>query len=128
VNTIGARSRVVVEAYATSRKIAGSSTDEVDFSNLPNPSSRIMPLGSTQSLIETSIWNIPARVKDGRRVGLTTLPPCGSRLSRHNLGASTSHNPMGLHGPLQDIFAFFFFTFTVNTILIVFPSFISWFG
>jgi hypothetical protein len=31
----------------------------------------------------------------------TTLPPSVSRLSRQNLAASTSHNPMGLHGLLQ---------------------------
>jgi hypothetical protein len=41
------------------------------------------------------------RVKDGRRVSLTTLPPSVSRLYRENVGASTSHNPMGLHGLLQ---------------------------
>jgi hypothetical protein len=40
-------------------------------------------------------------VKGGRRVGLTTLPPSMSRMSRDNVGASTSHNPMGLHGLLQ---------------------------
>jgi hypothetical protein len=34
--------------YATSRKVAGSSPDEVTgFFNLPNPSSRTMALGST---------------------------------------------------------------------------------
>jgi hypothetical protein len=32
---------------------------------------------------------------------LTALPPSMSRLSRENVGASTSHNPMGLHGLLQ---------------------------
>jgi hypothetical protein len=36
-----------------------------------------------------------------RRVRLTTSPPTVSRLSRENVGASTSHNPMGLHGLLQ---------------------------
>jgi hypothetical protein len=40
-------------------------------------------------------------VKDGRRVKLTTLPPPVSLLSRENMGASTSHNPIGLHGLLQ---------------------------
>jgi hypothetical protein len=33
--------------------------DEVDFFNLPNPSSRIMALGSTQPLTEMSTRNIP---------------------------------------------------------------------
>jgi hypothetical protein len=36
--------------YSTSRKVAGSRLDNVDFFNLPNPSSRIMDLGSTQPL------------------------------------------------------------------------------
>jgi hypothetical protein len=38
------------------------------------------------------------RIKGGRRVRLTTLPPSVNQLSRENVGASTSHNPMGLHG------------------------------
>jgi hypothetical protein len=37
----------------------------------------------------------------GRRARLTTSPPSVSRLPRENVGASTSHNPMGLHGLLQ---------------------------
>jgi hypothetical protein len=40
-------------------------------------------------------------VKGGRRVRLTTLSPSVSRLSRENVGASTSHNPMSLHDLLQ---------------------------
>jgi hypothetical protein len=36
-----------------------------------------------------------------RRVRLTTLPPSVSQLSRENVGASTSHNPVGLHSLLQ---------------------------
>jgi hypothetical protein len=38
--------------YATSRKVARSSPDEVDFFHLPNPSSRTMALGSTKPLTE----------------------------------------------------------------------------
>jgi hypothetical protein len=45
--------------YATSRKVAGSSPDEVDFFNLLNPSSRTMALGSTQSLTEISTRDLP---------------------------------------------------------------------
>jgi hypothetical protein len=45
--------------YATSRKVAGSSADEVDFFNLPNPSTRTMALGSTQPLTEMSTRNLP---------------------------------------------------------------------
>jgi hypothetical protein len=40
-------------------------------------------------------------VKGGRCVRLKILPPSVSRLSRENLGASTSHKPIGLHGLLQ---------------------------
>jgi hypothetical protein len=45
----------------TMRKLRGSSSDEVDIFNLPNPSSRTMALGSTQTLTEMSIRNLPAR-------------------------------------------------------------------
>jgi hypothetical protein len=37
----------------------GSSLDEVDFFDLPNPSSRTMALGSTQPLTEMSTRNLP---------------------------------------------------------------------
>jgi hypothetical protein len=71
------------------------------FFNLPNRSSRTMALGTTQPLTEMSTRNLPERVKCGRRVGMTTLPSSVSRLSRQNVGASTSHNFMVLHGLLQ---------------------------
>jgi hypothetical protein len=41
------------------------------------------------------------RVKSGRRVGLTTLPPSVRRMSE-NVGALTSRNPKGLHGLYKD--------------------------
>jgi hypothetical protein len=58
-----------------------------------------MALGSTQPLTEISTRNLPggkgwpARKADN----LTTI--CGPTLE--NVGASTSHNPMDLHGLLQ---------------------------
>jgi hypothetical protein len=45
--------------YATRRKVAVSSPNEVDFFSLLNPSSRIMGLGSTQPLTEMNINNLP---------------------------------------------------------------------
>jgi hypothetical protein len=46
--------------YATGRKVAGSIPFEViEIFNLPNPSSRIMALGSIQPLTEMSTRNLP---------------------------------------------------------------------
>jgi hypothetical protein len=71
--------------------------------NLPNTSSRTMALGSTQPLTKMSTRNLPGGGggKGGRRIRLTTSPPSVSRLCRENVGASTTHKPMGLHGLLQ---------------------------
>jgi hypothetical protein len=67
--------------------------DEVDFFNLPNPSSHTMALGSTQPLTEV---NLPG-LKRSQCVGLTNLLPSVSQMS-DNVGAPTSCNPKGLHG------------------------------
>jgi hypothetical protein len=80
--------------------------DEVNFFNLPNPSSRIIALGSTQPLTEMSTRNLPG-VKSGRCVGLTTLPPSVGRMSE-NVGASTYRNPKGLHGLYRDKFTCYY--------------------
>jgi hypothetical protein len=45
--------------YVTSRKVAGSNTEEVDFFNLPNPSRLTMALGSAQPVTEMSTRNSP---------------------------------------------------------------------
>jgi hypothetical protein len=76
--------------------------DEVDFLNLPNPSSRTMALGSPQPLTEISTKNLPGG-KKCRRVGLTSLPPSISGMSE-NAGASTSCNPKGLQGLYRENF------------------------
>jgi hypothetical protein len=52
---------------------------------------------SDRNEYQESSWE----VKGGQRVGLTTLPPSVSRLSRQNVGAYMSYNPMGLHRLLQ---------------------------
>jgi hypothetical protein len=66
---------------ATSREVAGSNPDEMDF---------FFP-----------IYLKGKGVKGGCRIRLTTLPPSVSRLSRENVGASMSYNPVGLHSLLQ---------------------------
>jgi hypothetical protein len=81
-------------------KAARSSPDEADFFKLLNTFSHIMVLGSTQRLGEMSTRNLPG-VKGDQRIGLTTLSPSVDRLSKQNMGASTSHKPMGLYGLLQ---------------------------
>jgi hypothetical protein len=56
----GTRQRSWLRHYATSRKVAVSSPNEVDFFfNVPYHSSRPIALGSTQSLTEMSTRNLP---------------------------------------------------------------------
>jgi hypothetical protein len=85
--------------------------DDVDFFNLPNPSSRIMALGSTQPLTEMSTRHLLGGKKQPD-VGLTTLPPSVSRMAE-NIGASTSCNPKGLHGLYSGNSTFTFFNYGV---------------
>jgi hypothetical protein len=70
------------------------------FFHWANPSSRTVALGLTQPLTEMSSRNLPA-VKRGRRVTLTTSPPCVSRFSR-NVRAPMPNNYIRLHGLLQE--------------------------
>jgi hypothetical protein len=51
-----------------------------------------MALGSTQPLTEMSTRNLP----EGKERPARKADDC-----LENVGASTSHNPMGLHGLLQ---------------------------
>jgi hypothetical protein len=96
----GARYRSCLRLYATSRKFAGSIPEEVTgILNCPNPCSRTMTLGSTQPLIEISTRNLPwGKGRPARKADIIPIcePDC-----LENVGASTSHNPMGLHGLLQ---------------------------
>jgi hypothetical protein len=83
---------------------AGRSRDRAPlrwiFFNWLNPSATLWPWGRL-SLTEMSNRNFPGGVKGGWCVGLTTLAPSVSRLSRQNVGAWTSRNPLGLHGLLR---------------------------
>jgi hypothetical protein len=102
----GTRWRRWLRHYATRRKVAGSILDVIGFFNWPNSSSRTMALGSTRPLTEMSTRNLSG-VKGGRR---HLWADC-----LENVGASTSQNPMGLHGLLRDSFNFTFYIFNINT-------------
>jgi hypothetical protein len=59
-----------------------------------------MALGSTQPLTEMSTRNIPGgEGRPGRKAD--NLTAICEPIVYKNVEASTSHSPMGLHGPLQ---------------------------
>jgi hypothetical protein len=77
--------------------------DDVDVFNLPNPSSGIMALRSTQPLTEMSTRNLPG----GKNRWV-------SRMSE-NVGASTSRNSKGLHGLYRDNYIYIYFLIKMAT-------------
>jgi hypothetical protein len=56
---MGARGSVVGSGTMLQAEVAGSSPDEMDSFNLPNPSNCTVALGSTQPLTEMSTRNLP---------------------------------------------------------------------
>jgi hypothetical protein len=74
--------------------------DEVGFSNLPNPSSRTMALGSTQPLTEMNARNLPVGKK------LPARRADNLAAMSENVGASTSRNPKDFHGLYRNNFTF----------------------
>jgi hypothetical protein len=81
-----ARGSIVVKALCYKPEGRGFDTRWGEFLNLPNLSGRTRPWGYTQPLTEISTRNIKIVMflgtKCGWCVGLTTLPPSMSRLSR----------------------------------------------
>jgi hypothetical protein len=71
----GTRYHSWLRYYDTRRKVAGSCPDEViSFFNLPNPTSRIMALGSTQPLTEMCTRNLPGgKGRPARKADITAI-------------------------------------------------------
>jgi hypothetical protein len=76
------------------------------FFNLPNPSSPGVGSASNRNEYQESSWG----VKDDRSARKADLTAICEPIFLENVGTSTSHNPMGLHGLLQGYLYLFFFT------------------
>jgi hypothetical protein len=97
----GTRWRSWFRYYVTSRKVGVRlPMKSFDFFNWPNPSSCTMALRSTQPLTIMSTRNFPGR-KGQPTCKADKFTTLSEPIFLENLGASTSHNPMGLHGLLQ---------------------------
>jgi hypothetical protein len=72
----------------------------IGFFNSSNPSSRTMVLGSTQPLTEMIARNLPGGKGRPARKADNLTAICGADYLE-NVGTSTSHNSMGLHGLLS---------------------------
>jgi hypothetical protein len=82
-------------------KVAGLISDEViGFFYSPNFSSRIMVLESTRLLTEISTRNLPGNKDRPERKADNFTAIC-EPIVFENVGASTSHNTIGLHVLLQ---------------------------
>jgi hypothetical protein len=92
----------VVGWGTTSWKVTGSIPNEVTgLFNLPNPSNCTMVLGSTQLLTKMSTKNLPGG-KGWPTHKATWQPHCYLWVDcLENVGALTSHNPMGPRGLFQ---------------------------
>jgi hypothetical protein len=83
---VGKHGSVSVNALCCKPKVVGSSPDEVDFLNWPNPSSRTMSLGVDSASNRNEYQEFLKIKKPGGKVWLAhrlpTLPPSISRSSK----------------------------------------------
>jgi hypothetical protein len=93
--------RINIKLLHALAKIAGSIPDVlIGFFNLPNPSNRTMALGLTQSVTEMSIRYISGSKGRAAHKADNLTAICEPTV-KENVGASTSQNPVGLHGLLR---------------------------